>query len=260
MPRRGARLSADQLSYHPASVARRAREHALAVHRADSADRSALSRALQRLRRMPGFEARSAAVRSDAEARTRAALMDRRWAEHRSAEWVLDHGDDDEEDHDEVLADHDGHEPAANPAEGVAAVDLQATAAAALVAPVVAVAVAAPAGSASSAGAGAGAAPAPLPTSLSRSRSEPGATSGHKRYGGRTAATSTSHHSLLQDHAAPRASMVLLAHAILSPNKSQVLASSDCTVFALKPAATVLASQTTVEAFIGMPSPCGQTA
>ncbi|KAI9834132.1 MAG: hypothetical protein M1826_005243 [Phylliscum demangeonii] len=139
-------------SNDPSSVARpRAGEHALtghglAHHRAESADRWALARALRRLQQTAGFAVRPAAVRRQAEAGTRTALMDRCWAQHRSAEWVLLHGE--------------------LPAEGVAAVGgLQATAAPAfvarLVALAVAVAVVAPAGAAS------GAAPAPLRTSLS---------------------------------------------------------------------------------------------
>ncbi|KAI9820915.1 MAG: hypothetical protein M1826_000829 [Phylliscum demangeonii] len=93
MPRRGAHLPASQLSNHPVTVARRAREHALtchalAVHRAESADRSALSRALHRLRRNPGYAARLAA--------------------QRSAEWVL-HYEDNEEYQDEVPTDDDDH-------------------------------------------------------------------------------------------------------------------------------------------------------
>ncbi|KAI9824522.1 MAG: hypothetical protein M1826_007312 [Phylliscum demangeonii] len=178
MPRRGARLPAAQLSSHPVSVARRAVEHAMrgherAVHRAGGADRSAVWRALKRLQRVPAFQAGSAAARSEAMAHTRAAVMNRRWAEHRSAQWVLDHPEDyEDEDEDEVevevLADQAAdHEPAANPAEGGAAVE---TAVPAVVAPVVVVAVAeaAPAGSTSASGA----APAPSLLALLPPRSQ----------------------------------------------------------------------------------------
>ncbi|KAI9824541.1 MAG: hypothetical protein M1826_007331 [Phylliscum demangeonii] len=116
MPRRGECLPDHQLSQHPASVARRAHErgltgHPLAVHRAARADRSAKARALRRVRRMPQYGASSAAVRRQAEALTEASLMGRRWVELRSADWVRDHGHDDDDDHDLT---EDDDEPAAD--------------------------------------------------------------------------------------------------------------------------------------------------
>ncbi|KAI9824521.1 MAG: hypothetical protein M1826_007311 [Phylliscum demangeonii] len=165
MPRRGERLPDHLLSQHPASVARRAHErgltgHPLAVHRAARADRSAKARALRRVRRMPEYGASSAAVRRQAEALTEASLMGRRWVEHRSADWVRDHGhDDDDDDDDDDHLTEDDHEPAADPTEAVAAVGVQPAAAPELVAPLVlagagagVVAGAAPAGAASGAG------------------------------------------------------------------------------------------------------------
>ncbi|KAI9824540.1 MAG: hypothetical protein M1826_007330 [Phylliscum demangeonii] len=60
---------------------------------------------------MPGYAARSAAVRRNAETLPRAALMGCRWAQRRTAEWVFQHGDDHEPDTDGHEPDSDSHKP-----------------------------------------------------------------------------------------------------------------------------------------------------
>ncbi|KAI9820914.1 MAG: hypothetical protein M1826_000828 [Phylliscum demangeonii] len=69
--------------------------------------------AMPRIRQTPGFAARPAAFRRHAEALTRAAFIDGRWAKQRSAEWVFHH-EDDEQIQDEVLAEDD-HDPDHDP-------------------------------------------------------------------------------------------------------------------------------------------------